>query len=404
MKNVGSLMKGLKEKKVPCRISGCTNSWMWAGEEQLKAMASGNLEPPQRMCERCFEIFRQIDDREIKCANPDCENTWKYNRIAQVADQINGRTEPPRRLCMSCQTEGTGFSPIELPCKISGCENTWIWTPMDQMVHGSDNPPSKMCDSCYGIFKSLKDLEIECKVRGCNGKWLWTRISQLESHLKGRKTPPRKLCNSCSEIINSLEDKVVNCRVEECNNTWVWTRFSQLEASVSGHDITKAPQRMCPDCSTLYSQVSDINHPCRIPECNGSWTEKRGSVFARKINNQAAPKRLCDECYHELENYSDLELPCKFKKFGCTGSWLLKKETQLRIFKKSGDKDFSDQTRACISCEKFLRENGGSIEIVCRECGEFIISLSAEDNLRIKLGTREKPENLCEKCRPEKSI
>ncbi|MBN2724125.1 MAG: hypothetical protein JXR95_08660 [Deltaproteobacteria bacterium] len=399
MKNVGSLMQGLKDKKVPCRISGCNNTWIWTGEDQLKAMSEGHRDPPLKMCDRCFELFQNFQDREEPCSNSDCPNTWRYNRIAQVADKINKRKSIPKRLCQACMDSSKSIEAQHIPCKISGCSNTWIWTGRDQMVSDSSTPPQKMCNDCYATFKTLEDKAQKCKIKGCDNTWTWTRISQLENIKKGRKNPPRKLCDSCSEKMNQLNDIELNCRVEECSNTWVWTRFSQLEYSFTSHSEEKYPLRMCPECSELYSQLSDLTHKCRIPECNGTWTEKRGSIFARKKSGQSVPRRLCDSCYDQLNDFEDKEISCKYEKFGCTGKWKWKRETQLRILKKTGSLPDVEPVKPCPVCEKFMHEHSSGKQIICSQCSKLMLTLSPEDLLRIKLGTRENPEEICNECR-----
>lgn len=391
MKTTGTLMKGLKPRKVPCRIQGCSHYWVWSPEEQLTALAAGSTEVPQRMCDECYRIFETLSVQEMPCARPGCHGTWQYGKLAQLQDLIRGRKQPPVRFCVECEGQAAQLEDRKMPCKVPGCSGTWVWTGRSQLLNST--PPDKMCDSCYHVWQTLRDLEIPCQVKGCTRTWTWTRMAQLEA--AGKKDPPRRFCNVCYERFRSLEDQQIPCRIEECTRTWTWTRMAQLEAWVRDGENIQPPVRMCSQCASLFAQTQDVTHPCRIPGCTGTWVEKASSVFARTRSEAPVPQRMCDACTARMEELTDQTLPCRYKRYGCTGTFVWKKESQLRA-EKAGH--VTPPRKACSSCEAALARGKKTAQIHCRICGSFIMQLSEDDMIQIHLGRRTKPSDVCTEC------
>lgn len=345
MKNSGTFMKGLKPRKVPCRIHGCPNHWIWSPEEQLAALAEGNAEVPQRMCESCYQIFETLAPMEMPCARPGCTGKWQYGKMAQLQDRMRGRTEPPARFCPECEGEASGIGDREMPCKVPGCSGTWVWTGRNQLV--SSAAPEKMCESCYQTWQRLQDVQMPCQAKGCTRTWTWTRMAQLEAWLqKGEDAPP--------------------------------------------------PARMCAECASLLAQAKEQEHPCRIPGCTGTWVEKSSSVFARSKSGASAPHRMCDACAARMEELEDQKLPCRYQRYGCTGTFVWKKESQLRA-EKSGHAA-GPPRKACPSCEAALSRGKKSAQVHCRVCGAFVMQLSEDDIIQIHLGRRPAPAPVCPSC------
>lgn len=155
---------------VPCKVHGCTNTWSWEREGQLRAWARLDKQdevtelpqPPRRMCHPCFEFVRAHTDRAVDCGRPDCDKTWTYKVGAQLQDFLAGRTQDPIRLCDSCarsQFTIRSASGVQLPegaevmpCQVSGCAESWVYVPgMDLAPADPDaaEPPiDRMCDGC----------------------------------------------------------------------------------------------------------------------------------------------------------------------------------------------------------------------------------------------------------------
>ena len=160
----------LEPIEVPCKVHGCTSTWAWEREGQLRAWAVlDNREdvtelpqPPRRMCNGCFEFVRAHSDRAVKCGKPDCEKTWTYKTGAQLQDFLAGRTRDPIRLCEDCtrsQFVVRSDAGVQLPanaeimpCQVSGCERTWVYHPGMKLSssdpEASEPPLDRMCDPC----------------------------------------------------------------------------------------------------------------------------------------------------------------------------------------------------------------------------------------------------------------
>jgi hypothetical protein len=160
----------LEPIEVPCKVHGCTSTWTWDRDGQLRAWAALDAQenvtelpqPPRRMCNGCFEFVRHHSDREVACGRPDCTRTWTYKTGAQLQDFLAGRTQDPIRLCDECSRSQFTISSargVELPegsevmpCQVSGCEGSWVYMPgmkLSSADPDAEEPPDdRMCDDC----------------------------------------------------------------------------------------------------------------------------------------------------------------------------------------------------------------------------------------------------------------
>ena len=160
----------LEPIEVPCKVHGCTSTWTWERDGQLRAWAAldgqENVtelpQPPRRMCNGCFEFVRHHSDREVPCGRPGCDKTWTYKTGAQLQDFLAGRTQDPIRLCDECShsqftlRSAGGVAMPEgaevMPCQVAGCEGSWVYIPgmkLSEADPDSDEPPvDRMCDDC----------------------------------------------------------------------------------------------------------------------------------------------------------------------------------------------------------------------------------------------------------------
>jgi hypothetical protein len=395
MKKMGSLMQGLKEKKIKCKVHGCNNNWIWSGSEQLKAMTQGKGDPPRRMCESCFKSFNSMENKEIPCASPTCSEMVELSRYSQI-NTLHQKYKS-LSLCAKCLKKMETIKPVESQCKIEGCSNSWSWSPKDQLISPDGKIPYKMCGECYSKFNKLKTIEIKCKRETCVKTWTFTKIQQLKQDIKGIKKTPRLFCSQCYEVYNSLSDISIKCKISECENEWIWNKFSQLNSKVE-LGTSSPPQRMCDSCHSIFSETKEIVHKCRIPGCKDTWIEKRGSVFSRIKSGEPIPHKLCDNCFERLNSIENKEVECKNKKFGCKKTWLWKKENQLRVILKNSEDNPHPPNKTCPDCNNFMSENKAYF-LKCSECDADIIFISSEYQLKINLGFMGQPENLCNDCR-----
>jgi len=160
----------LEPIEIPCKVHGCTNTWMWERDGQLRAWAAldgqENVtelpQPPRRMCNSCFEFVRHHADREVACGRPGCDRTWMYKTGAQLQDFLAGRTQDPIRLCEECSRSQFTISSDQgvqvpegselMPCQVSGCSGSWVYVPGMKLSSAdpdaAEPPVDRMCDDC----------------------------------------------------------------------------------------------------------------------------------------------------------------------------------------------------------------------------------------------------------------
>ncbi|KIG13802.1 hypothetical protein DB30_07648 [Enhygromyxa salina] len=162
-------MGHLEPIAIPCKVHGCTSTWSWEREGQLRAWATLDAQdhvtelpqPPRRMCNGCFEFVRGRGDREVACGRPECEKTWTYKTGAQLQDFLAGRTQDPIRLCEDCSrsqfviSSAGGAVPAGaevMPCQVAGCSGSWVYAPGMSLStadpDAAEPPLDRMCDDC----------------------------------------------------------------------------------------------------------------------------------------------------------------------------------------------------------------------------------------------------------------
>ncbi len=397
-----TLGEALGDREMACRIPGCKGHWTWTARDQMLAFGEGRTEPPQRMCDDCYAIYKGIEEKEVPCAREGCDNTWTWKPMSQLVHfKSTGSWDPPHRLCSHCRQEADGLSDRQVPCRVPGCDNTWTWRAKDQMLAGAPDkevrPPRRMCETCYARFKTLQDRQVPCRMDGCGNTWTYRREDQLADLVRGVTEPAPRMCDSCYARFKTLDDREVPCRVDGCDGTWHWPRLPQLQAWLdSGTDEPpQPPQRMCSRCSRIYSQLQDREVACAIPGCQGTWTDRRGAQLARirRGEDEAPPSRICDDCRALLDELHDVEVPCSTE--GCRGTWTWKRGAQLRAIRAAGRRDVTPPHRQCDSCRGFLKSHPAKV-IHCRDCGAEI-PWSSENQLKVHLGLWKEPV-LCGLC------
>ena len=160
----------LEPIEVPCKVHGCTTTWTWERDGQLRAWAGhdgqANLaelpQPPRRMCNSCFEFVRHHTDREVACGRPGCAKSWTYKTGAQLQDFLAGRTQDPVRMCEECSRSQFTISSVAgvpmpegaevMPCMVAGCSGSWVYAPGMKLSaadpEAEEPPVDRMCDDC----------------------------------------------------------------------------------------------------------------------------------------------------------------------------------------------------------------------------------------------------------------
>jgi hypothetical protein len=160
----------LEPIEVPCKVHGCTHTWTWERDGQLRAWSAldgrENVtelpQPPRRMCNSCFEFVRAHGDREVACGRPGCEKGWMYKTGAQLQDFLAGRSLEPIRLCEDCSRSQFVVSSSRgvrmpagaevMPCMVAGCSGSWVYAPGMRLSaadpDAAEPPVDRMCDDC----------------------------------------------------------------------------------------------------------------------------------------------------------------------------------------------------------------------------------------------------------------
>jgi hypothetical protein len=355
-----TLADRLGAKTLPCRVSGCTRTWIQLSN---KALALGGSvadpgDPSAGMCEPCRTKLKQLRDQERPCDRPGCARTWAWP-VAEQLQAFATRRPPPRALCGECEAELAALETKEVACSAPGCTRVAVLTPRQQLLAATPPPEpveaeakeeengkengkkgearrgvtitGPLCAECERVAPKIKDRAVSCGISGCNRKWIWRADDQFNYFTSGRPPdpPPRRMCDECRNEFGKLLDREVRCRTSGCKRTWVWSRSDQLDACVAGKAAPKAPARMCETCFETFSGTKDVERPCRRSGCKGTWTDKRGAQLARAVRGKTGDPypRYCTECEKELGDLQDREIQCKTE--GCPGTWTWAKEQQL---------------------------------------------------------------------------
>jgi len=395
-RTLGSLGDFFPDKDIRCRIRGCNSLWRFSGEDALHNVAEGKSSRPERMCDTCFAKFRQMSDQQVLCSRPGCENTWTWNRFQQLEAGTRGSKVPPNGLCQACRSEVDKTADKEIQCRIRGCTKTWTWGAREQLLSEDPNPQRRLCGTCFSQLKQLQDRQVECRTKGCSKTWAWNRYQQLEYIASGKELafPPKRMCQDCYDLYNSLENRELPCKIRECNRTWTYSVHQQLEQRVAaGEDAEEhdPPSRMCRECYHFFLQSVDRQVICRNRGCEKTWTYARSMQLYDWLKKRRTPPVLmCTDCRQRLKELQDREMPCMVS--GCTRSWLYEASDQLKNeLLHKGD----PSPRRCKECEAFLVSHPPLV-LACEHCSAEM-RWSSYEQLLCEQGTFVKPSK-CPDC------
>lgn len=338
-----TLADRLGAKSVPCRVSGCSRTWIQLSSKAFglggSTVAAGDA--TEGMCDPCREKFRTLQDALRPCDRKGCTGTWTWPVMDQL-EAFAAHRPPPKHLCEDCQKLLDSLQDKEIPCAVPGCVRPAILTREQQLVSQGEPPAESasspngvtiaglLCEPCAQIARKLKDRAVNCGIISCSRKWTWKADDQIQAFAAGKPNePPRRMCAECRAEFGKLGDREIRCRTSGCKTTWTWPRSDQLDACVADKPAPKAPSRMCQRCFDLWSSLKDVERPCRRAGCKGTWSDKRGAQLARLVRGKSAEPypRYCGECEKELGDLDDREIPCRTD--GCPGTFTWSKEQQL---------------------------------------------------------------------------
>ncbi|MBR4675107.1 MAG: hypothetical protein IKP00_11635 [Victivallales bacterium] len=300
-------MKSASEKQIPCRLKGCKNTWTLTAREQMEL---GGKPIPRKLCDECFHLLNTLTDKEVKCRVKGCENTWVWNRFMQLEHIKSGKSldNPPNHMCDSCFNIFNGLKPIEQPCRIRGCKNTWVYSTYEQLEQivkaknearekGEDPatvepppPPSRMCRECYTFFSEATDIQRPCRNKLCKNTWTYTRSMQLAHKQFGHGQPPSHYCDACAKLLETLQDKEMPCRQTGCDGTWLYIKDEQLRDLTAGRE---PKPHYCRRCQDFLKNHPSIDVACE--KCGRSIEVSNIQQLECELGISTMPK-LCADC------------------------------------------------------------------------------------------------------------
>lgn len=291
-------MHTIEDREVRCSNPWCQRTWTWTKSAQLGALgrpaarrSEGGPEAPSRACDHCVREERELADAQIPCRVDGCSETWTWSRDAQIKHRAwlrhakplpdagpgqgerrgkrrrRGRAQPgidgpAPRMCESCRQRLATLVDRETTCKVHGCTRTVTidresqlraWVAAGGAIAGEFALPKRMCEVCREFCRLHHDREVPCARADCDRTWTYKTGAQLQAFLAGRFEDPSRLCAACiasgherpDETIEGVE--VMPCIVPLCDGIWHYVLGMQIAASDDGDQPL---DRMCNRCRT----------------------------------------------------------------------------------------------------------------------------------------------------------
>lgn len=318
-------MKNVQDQEIPCRMKGCKNTWTLTAREQLEL---GGKPIPHKLCDECFKKLNSLQDIELKCRIHGCEHTVLWNRFQQLEHILAGKSldNPPARMCDDCFNIFKNLKPQEHQCRIRGCKNTWTYSTYDQLeqivkaknegitakaekndenagdaensekepvAEGQVPVPSRMCNECFNFFKNAEDIQVPCKNHFCKNTWTYTRSMQLAQKQHGRTQPPARYCDECAAKLATLEDKEMPCMHKGCTGSWLYIKDEQLKDLTAGRE---PKPHSCQRCSEFLKSHPSIDVKCE--KCGRSIEVSNMQQLECELGVSVKPS-LCADCSQE---------------------------------------------------------------------------------------------------------
>lgn len=412
-----SLADRLGAKSMPCRVPGCTRTWLQLSSKTLSLGPTPESDQAtEGMCDPCREKSRHVRDQERRCDRPGCSSTWTWTAQAQL-EAFAGDLPAPKTLCAACKALLDSLEDKEIACAVPGCSRKAKLTKQQQLLQQGQPEGAKpaeparadgvtidgiFCDPCTQIARKLRDRQMNCGINSCSRKWVWKADEQIQAFAQGKPNEaPRRMCEVCRASFGKLADRDVRCRTSGCKQTWVWSRYDQLDACVADKQPPKAPSRMCQRCFDLWSTLKDVERPCRRSTCKGTWMDKRGAQLARAVRGKTGDPypRLCTNCEKELGELEDREIPCRTE--NCSGTFTWTKEQQLAAGVRPKFKDEEANAPTAIAAEGSAEAALPAIDGTAAPTAEAVAKPTREEKGKRKKKRRREiqpPERRCPAC------
>jgi len=304
-------MHTIEDREVRCSNPWCERTWTWTKAAQLgHGKGQANRPPgksdatPQRTCDHCQREERELTDAEIPCRVDGCTHTWTWTRDAQVKHRTWLRHQPP-----GGAPEGSR----------GGKRRRGRGNRNNSGRGGIDGPAPRMCESCRQRLNALVDRETSCKVHGCTRTAIIDRESQLRAWALAGDQPlselalPKRMCDVCREFCRLHHDREVACgrppdaEGNRCDRTWTYKTGAQLQAFLAGR--FEDPLRLCATCiASGHAHLADLDAeaevgyetmPCIVPQCEGIWHYAPSMEIGPCNDGDRPLDRMCNACRTE---------------------------------------------------------------------------------------------------------
>jgi hypothetical protein len=399
-----TLADRLGARSVPCRVSGCTRTWIQLGGKSLalgKSSGASPDDPAAGMCEPCKKKFASLHDKQRRCDVPGCQHTWTWSAAAQL-EAFAAHKPPPRHLCGSCEGKLAALEDKQIACSVPGCTRTGTLTRRQQLlaetaqqadtqaeatdaeahVHEAEAPAAEPTETLQASETPAEPAAeasapaaeagtAETTAAGAGGARTEAGERrngdrQERAEKPGKVTITGPMCAPCSDVARRLTDRPVHCGINGCKRKWVWKADDQLLAFAAGKP-NEPPRRMCETSPANFGKLLDREVRCRTSGCKKTWTWWRFDQLDACVADKPAPKapaRMCESCFDSFAKLKDVERPCR--KAGCKRTWTDKRGAQLaRLVRgRTGD----PYPQYCVECQKELGDLEDR-EITCKTEG-----------------------------------
>lgn len=300
----------LGDMKVPCKVPGCGNHWIWKAEDRY---LSETGIPDEGLCTECEKKLRNLRDQQIRCNIEGCRNSWTWTaweQLENLAGEGGGSRKKPSRPCRECREQLAQMEDRYVPCRVPGCRRHWVLSAKAQLrhriMHGADVDPAagakRLCDECYEFYRKAEPRRIPCRTKGCRNTWVYSPRRQLQDFARGYKHPPPWRCDHCRARLKELEPLQKPCATPGCEGTWSWSPEDQLQKEVRQKERGRESEpsgKHCPDCENFLH-----NESAKTLYCNECGQEISWSVYEQLLCQRgsfAKPAR-CSECARKEVN------------------------------------------------------------------------------------------------------
>jgi hypothetical protein len=390
-----TLADRLGARSVPCRVSGCTRTWIQLGGKSLalgKAADTSPDDPAAGMCEPCKKKFVSLHDKQRRCDVPGCQNTWTWSANAQL-EAFAAHKPPPKHLCASCEGKLAALEDKQIACTVPGCTRTGTLTKRQQLLaetaelaqthselQAEPHAAEAHAAEAQAVETSAAEApaidaaaagaepasEAPAETAKAEGGDKRDKGGVLKHEKPAKVTITGPMCGPCGDVARRLTDRPVHCGINGCKRKWIWKADDQLQAFAAGKP-NEPPRRMCETCRANFGKLLDREVRCRTSGCKKTWTWSRFDQLDACVADKAAPKapaRMCESCFDSFAKMKDVERPCR--KAGCKRTWTDKRGAQLaRLVRgRSGD----PYPQYCVECQKELGDLDDR-EISCKTEG-----------------------------------